>query len=175
MPPPSKAITEALNEQINAEIYSAYLYLSMSAFCQSQDYVGAAHWLRIQWEEELLHATKLIDHIGDRGGAVTLRSIGQPPTQFGSLLELFEQVLQHEQGVSASINRIYELSLAEKDYATQTLLQWFISEQVEEENAASEIVSMLKLAGKDGAGLLMVDQQLGQRIKTEPTPQEGGA
>ncbi len=167
MPALSKTVNDALNDQINAEIYSAYLYLGMSAYCQAQDFLGAAHWLRLQWEEELVHTMKLIDHIGEREGSVALKAIAEPPAQFGSLPELFQQVLEHERQVTASIHSLYELSVAEKDYAAQTLLQWFVSEQVEEENAAQEVISMLKLAGKDGPGLLMVDRELADRVRGE--------
>lgn len=167
MPALSKPVNDALNDQINTEFYSGYLYLSMSAFCDSASLTGAAHWLRLQWQEELDHALKLIDHICGRGGSVALAAIAQPPAEFGSVSELFDQVLAHEQAVTASLNKVYELSVAEKDYATHALLQWFIDEQVEEEKSASEIVSMLKLAGSDGPGLLMVDRHLAQRTSTE--------
>lgn len=163
----SKAVSDALSGQINAEIYSAYLYLSMSAYCDSANLPGATHWLRLQWKEELEHATKLVDHVTGRGGSVVLKAIKQPPTKFGSLQDVFEQVLNHEQEVTASIHRVYELSVREKDYATQTLLQWYVDEQVEEEKSASEIVSMLQLAGKDGPGLLMVDRHLAERTTAE--------
>jgi ferritin len=163
----SKAVNDALNGQTKAEIYSAYLYLSMSAYCDSANLPGAAHWLRLQWKEELEHATKLIDHVIGRGGTVVLEAIKKPPAKFGSLHEVFEQVLNHEQEVTASIYKLYELSVREKDYATQTLLQWYVDEQVEEEKSASEIVSMLQLAGRDGPGLLMVDRHLAERTRAE--------
>jgi ferritin len=173
MPVLSKRVNKALNEQITREIYSAYLYLGMSAFCNAEDLPGAAHWLRIQWEEELVHTTKLVDYLTDRGGTVTLQAVAQPPAEFGSLLAVFQQVLKHEQAVSADIYKTYEVCVAEKDYAAQTLLQWYIDEQVEEENTASEIVSRLKLAGKDGSALLMIDQQLGQRVAPQPAAGPG--
>ena len=163
----SKPMSDALNDQINTELYSAYLYLSMSAFCDSASLTGAAHWLRLQWREELEHAMKLIDHISGRGGTVARAAIAQPPAEFGSLSHLFDQGLAHEQSVTASLNKVYELAVAEKDYAAHALLQWFIDEQVEEERSVSEIVSMLKLAGDDGTGLLMVDRHLAERASTK--------
>ena len=166
MPGISPVVRDALNDQINAELYSAYLYLSMSAYCDLNNLRGAAHWLRLQWEEELAHATKLVDFVTERGGRVSLKAIDQPPAEFGSLLQVFEQVLEHEQQVTRSIYNIYDLSLQQKDYAAQSLLQWYVNEQVEEENSAAEIVSMLKLAGDSGSALLFVDRQLAQRTKS---------
>lgn len=163
MPALSDAMRNALNEQINAELASAYLYLSMSAFCDRQNLTGAAHWLRLQWQEELGHATKLIDYVTERGGEVALGAIEAPPARFGSLAAIFEQVLAHEQQVTAAIYRLYDLAVSEKDYAAQALLQWYVDEQVEEEKSAAEILAMLRLAGDSGAALLMVDRQLAQR------------
>ena len=163
MPQLSRTIADEFNRQIQAELDSAYLYLSMSAYCDTINLQGAARWLRVQWQEELEHATKLIDYMSERGGAVALRAIGEPPATFGSLLDLFRQVLQHEREVTASIYRIYDLAVSEKDYAAQTLLQWYVGEQVEEENSAQEIVSMLELAGDSGSALLMVDRHLAGR------------
>lgn len=174
MPVLSKRVNQALNDQIGREVYSAYLYLSMSTFCNSRDLPGAAHWLRVQWEEELIHTTKLVDYVTDRGGAVVLGAIDQPPVEFGSLLAVFQQVLAHEQAVSASIYKTYEVCVKEKDYAAQTLLQWYMDEQVEEENTASEIVARLKLAGKDGSALLMIDEQLARRPTAQPAAAAGG-
>lgn len=168
MPKLSNAITEELNRQIKAELDSAYLYLAMSAYCDSINFQGAANWLRLQWQEELNHATKLVDYMSERDGGVTLRAIEQPPADFGSLLEVFRSVLEHEREVTASIYRIYEVAVNEKDYAVQTLLQWYIGEQVEEENAAQEIVSMLELGGDSGSALLMVDRHLAGRPSAAP-------
>ena len=165
MPQLSKKMSGALNDQINMELASAYIYLSMSAYCDEGDLKGAASWLRIQWEEELAHATKLIDYIGERGGAVTLKAIAQPPSKFNSLLDVFEQVLAHEQKVTAAIHKIYDLTVAEKDPASQAFLQWYVNEQVEEENSAAEVISMLRLAGDAGPALLMVDHRLSERAR----------
>lgn len=165
MPHLSPKITDAFNEQINMELASAYVYLSMSAYCDEQNLPGAAGWLRIQWQEELEHAMKLIDYMAERGSHVVLKAIAEPPGQFKSLLDVFEQVLQHEQEVTASIYRIMDIAMAEKDYAAQALLQWYVNEQVEEENQPAAILSMLKLAGESGSGLLMVDRRLGERAR----------
>ncbi len=163
MPALSSSLLSALNEQINAETYSAYLYLAMSAHCAAENLPGAAHWLRLQWQEELGHATKLVDYVTERGGRVKLGAIAEPPAEFGSPLALFESVLEHEKEVTASIYRLCDLASAEKDHAAQALLQWYVNEQVEEENSAAEIVSMLRLAGDSGSALLMIDRQLAQR------------
>jgi ferritin len=170
VPQLSQKITDALNQQINDELSSAYAYLAMSAWADTQNLTGAAHWLRLQWEEELGHATKLIDYMAERDGRIVLSAIDQPQAQFTSLLQVFETVLQHETDVTAAIYRIYDLAVEEKDFAAQALLQWYVEEQVEEENSASEIISMLKLAGDSGSGLLMVDRQLAARAAA-PTAQ----
>lgn len=163
MPTLPKSVNDALNAQITLELSSAHIYLSMSAYSTSQNLPGAAHWLRLQWTEELGHATKLIDYIGGRGGSVTLSAIAEPVAEFDSLADLFDQVLLHEQKVTAAINEIYGLCVSEKDYVSQTLLQWYANEQVEEENSVSDIISMLERAGDSGPGILMVDQHLSQR------------
>lgn len=163
MPALSDTMRDALNEQANAELASAYLYLGMSAFCAGRNLTGAAHWLRLQWQEELGHATKLIDYVTERGGQVVLKAIAQPPDRFGSLADLFRRVLAHEQEVTAAIYRLCDLAAKEKDYAAQALLQWYVDEQVEEEKSAAEVLAMLDLAGDSGAALLMVDRQLAQR------------
>jgi ferritin len=165
MPKLSKKMSVALNDQVNMELASAYIYLSMSTYCAEVDLKGAAGWLRIQWEEELEHATKLIDYIGERGGSVTLKAIAQPAAKFKSLLDVFEQVLAHEQKVTAAIHKIYDLAVTEKDPASQAFLQWYVNEQVEEENSPAEIISMLRLAGDTGPALLMVDHRLAERAR----------
>jgi ferritin len=167
MPRLSQKITDALNQQINMELASAYAYVAMASYCDEKNLPGAASWLRIQWEEELGHATKLIDYINERGGHVVLQAIPQPPQQFQSLLDVFEQVLRQEQEVTASIYRIYNLAVQESDYAAQGLMQWYVNEQVEEENAPAEIISLLKVAGDSGSGLLLVDRRLGERTRDQ--------
>ncbi len=163
MPQLSQRIRDAFNGQINVELSSAYRYLAMSAYCDEANLQGAASWLRLQWREELAHATKLIDYMAERGGGVQLKAIAEPSTGFQSLLDVFEKVLHDEQEVTAAIYRIYDAALQEKDYAAQALLQWYVQEQVEEENSAAEIVSMLRLAGDSSAGLLLVDRRLAER------------
>ena len=159
----STKLQNAINKHINAEFYSAYLYLSMSAYCDSMDLPGFSRWLRVQHGEELSHALKLFDFLNDRGGRVELQAIGQPPLEFESPLAVMEQTLEHERAVTSEINGLYELAVEESDYPAQVLLQWFISEQVEEEKTASEIVEHLKMVGGQGAGLLMIDARLGAR------------
>ena len=127
----SKSMQEALNEQINAEISSAYLYLSMSAYCAANNRPGAAHWMRVQWQEEQGHAMKLFEHVNDRGGQVVLKGVPQPATKFKGLLDVFQGVLEHEKKVTGMIHRLYEAAVKENDYPSQILLQWFITEQVE--------------------------------------------
>jgi len=161
----TKAVHEALNDQVRSEISSAYLYLSMSSFCESENLPGLAKWLRVQWEEELAHAMKLFDFVNERGGQLTLQAIDKPQSKWKSPLDVFESVLAHEQKVTASINKVYEVAIKEKDYPTQVELQWFIKEQVEEERHAGEIVQLMKLAGTSGPSLLMLDRQLGARVK----------
>lgn len=158
-----KSIEKALNYQIKAELDSAYVYLSMSAHCESMNLGGFAHWLRHQYEEEISHALRLFDFVHHRGGKVALQAVAKPAAEFGKPLVLFKQVLKHEQKVTALINKLYELSVKEKDYPTQIEMQWFITEQVEEENTASDIVEQLKLVGEHGASLHRMDRILAKR------------
>ena len=161
----SKNLEAAINEQIKHEFYSAYLYLSMGAWAESNNLSGSARWLKMQAQEEQEHALKFFEYVHDRGGAVTLQAISQPPAVFTSLLDLFEQVLAHEQKVTALVNRLYEAALKENDYPTQFMLQWFVNEQVEEEKNANMIVEMLRMVGSQPQGLFMIDRQLGARAK----------
>ena len=139
------------------------LYLSMSAHFEAANLSGFAHWMRVQSREELNHAMKFFGYMQDQGCPVTLKAIAQPPTQFGSPLAIFQQVLEHEQKVTSLIHGIYDLAVKESDYATQNLLQWFVNEQVEEEKNATQIVEELKLVGDSGASLFLVDRQLAAR------------
>lgn len=154
---------DAINTQIRNEYYSSYLYLSMSAYCEARNFPGFASWLRKQSEEELVHAMKLFDYMTDRGGRVILESIDQPPSEFGTLLEVFEDVLEHEREVSGMINNLYDMAVNMNDHATAVALHWFIDEQVEEEKSAEDVVEQLKLAGDSGAALLILDRELGSR------------
>lgn len=165
-------IEKALNDQINAEMYSSYLYLSMSSYFSSINLNGFATWMRVQAQEELTHAMKFYDYVIERGGRVTVKAIEAPPAEWDSPLKVFEHVYTHEQKVTGLINDLVNLAIAEKDHATTAFLQWFVTEQVEEESSADEIVQKVKLVGDQGAGLLMLDQELGQRVFTPPAQGE---
>lgn len=141
----------------------------MAAYCESINFSGFAEWLRRQSEEELTHAMRLFDYMLDRDGRVVLDTIGQPPSEFGSLVEMFTQVLEHEKEVSSMINRLYELALTESDHATSVEIQWFIQEQVEEEKSATDMVENIKLAGDNSAALLILDRQLASENTNAPT------
>jgi len=158
-----KAIQDAMNDQIHKELESAYGYLAMSAYFSNHNYPGAASWMRIQSKEEVGHATKFIDFMEDRGGTVVFRALSAPPVEFVSPLAAFEAAVEQEGLVSSSIYRLYELAAREKDYAAQALLQWFITEQVEEEKASRQIVDTLRLIGANTSGLYMFDRELGRR------------
>ena len=159
----SQKIQDAFNKQINAELYSSYLYLAMSAYFDAEDLKGMAHWMRIQSGEENAHAMRLFDFINDRSGRVTLATIDAPKTEWKSPLEVFEEAYGHEQKITAMINELMNVVATERDGAGHDFLEWFCREQVEEEAAAQLIVSQLKLVGDSGLGRYMVDQQLGQR------------
>lgn len=160
----SKKLHNAILEQIQFETESAYLYQGMSLYCQQQNFRGFAHWLKAQQQEEIGHADKFINYLMDRGAAVALKNISAPASEFGSPLELFEKVLAHEKKVTAAIEKIYELAVAEKDIKTQIFLQWFISEQVEEEATATAIVEKLRMIGEKSMGAIFyVDKELGKR------------
>jgi ferritin len=161
----TNAIQTAMNEQINKELFSAYLYLSMAAYFESRNLPGFAHWMRIQAGEEQEHAMKFYDHILERGGQVVLKAIEAPKTDWASPLQVAEEVAAHEAKVTASIYALYELALKEKDYPAQMMLQWFINEQVEEEKNAAELVAHLKLIEERGTAVLMLDHQLAKRGK----------
>ena len=162
----SQSLVDALNDQVKQELYSSYLYLSMSAFCEDRNLTGFAHWMRLQADEEHVHAMKIFDFIQDRDGRAVLQAIPQPARDFGSPLELFEQILAHEQEVTSLIEQLYRTASAEQDHATQVFLQWFVSEQVEEEKSASQILETLRMAGDNKVALLMLDRELGARQAT---------
>jgi ferritin len=159
----SKTLQTALNEQIQKEYYSSYLYLAMSAYLEAQNLPGAAKWTRLQSQEELGHALKLFDHVVDRGGRVTLAAIQQPPQEYGTALDLFQKVLQHEEHVTASIHALYALAIKDQDYPAQVMLQWFVTEQVEEEKSTSVVVEQLKAVGESKSSLMLLDRHLGKR------------
>ena len=162
-------LEKALNDQLNAEFYSAYLYLSMAAYFRSINLSGFANWMEVQYQEEVAHAMKFYNYINERGGRVQLGTIQAPPTQWDSPLAVFEAALEHEQKVTGLINDLVELAIQEHDHATNIFLQWFVTEQVEEEDSASEVVEKLKLMGDARGGLFMLDRELGQRTFTPPT------
>jgi ferritin len=159
----STKLQDAINNQIQAEMNSAHLYLAMSVESEAKNLKGFASWLRVQYQEENSHAFKLIDYLLERGGSVKLQAIGAPATEFGTPVELFEKVLAHEIHISNLINKLYEVALEEKDYAAQIFLQWFIAEQVEEEASASAVLERLKIVGDKGGSLLYIDKELGKR------------
>jgi len=159
----SQKLQQAFNEQINHEMASAYLYLSMAAYAHSMNLPGFAHWLELQYKEEQGHAMKLYKFVNARGGRVELLPIAQPSSDFKAPAHLFEEVLKHERKITGLINRLYETAMEQKDYAAQVLLHWFIEEQVEEESAASEILETIRMAGEKGHALIMMDRQLARR------------
>ncbi len=164
----SEKMQTALNEQVNKEFYSAYMYLAMSAHCNTLGLPGFAHWMRMQYEEENMHVTRMYDYILDQGGQVHLKTIEEPPVEYGTPLNVFETTLEHEQFVTSLIHKLMDLAVEEHDYATQTFLQWYVSEQVEEESNVNEILLPLRMVGDDKGGLMLIDQQLAQRLA--PTP-----
>ncbi|MBU0598184.1 ferritin [Patescibacteria group bacterium] len=159
----NKKIESAINGQIQAELYSSYLYLAMSAYCQSLNFKGFAHWLKMQAEEEVEHALKFYNFLLDRGGTVELLAIQKPPVSFVTPAKAFSQAYGHEQKVTGLINKLYELARQEKDYAFEQLLHWFIDEQVEEEAQTQEISEILAKLGGKGNGIWMLDHRLGKR------------
>ncbi|MGH7470521.1 MAG: ferritin [Longimicrobiales bacterium] len=159
----SQGVLDAINEQINHEFFSAYIYLSMSAYFESSNLPGFANWMKIQAREEVTHGLKLFDFVHNRGGRVVLKAIDAPPREFKNVQEVFEQALKHEQLVTKMIHDLYEIADQGHDFATQVALQWFITEQVEEEKSADLIVEQLKMIGTDRPALLMLDRELGSR------------
>lgn len=154
---------DAFNSQIQAEFASAYLYLAMAAYCEAKNLPGFAHWLKRQYQEENGHAMKMYEFLLERGGRVKLQVLDAPPADYGSPVDIFSKVLTHEQHVTAAIYRLYETAVVEKDYASQVFLQWFVSEQVEEENSAAAILEKLKMLPDKTGALLFIDKELGKR------------
>jgi ferritin len=159
---------QALNKQLNAELYSAYLYLSMAAYYYALNLNGFANWMTVQNQEETMHAMKFYNYINERGGRIQLAPIDGPPTNWNSPLEVFEETLKHEEKVTGLINNLVDLAIAERDHAANAFLQWFVTEQVEEEASANEVIQNLKLAGNDPHALFMLDRELGTRVFTPP-------
>jgi ferritin len=164
----TKKMEEAINGQINKEMYSAYLYMAMSAHSTSLGLDGFAKWFMTQYHEEMFHAMKFYEYVNDQGGTISLKAIETPMSDFSSPLDMFEKTLKHEQFVTKSINELVELAIEEHDHATQGFLQWYVMEQVEEEKNDNEIIAKIKLAGESGPGLFMLDKELGARAVTIP-------
>jgi ferritin len=165
-----KSLEKALNEQINAELHSAYLYLSMSAWFLSQGLAGYANWMRVQYQEELAHGTHIFDFVCERGGKVKLTPIGEVEIEFDGIVEVFEKALAHEQKVTGMINKLMDIATKESDHATRSFLQWYVDEQVEEEANAEQILYNLNLIKGEGQGLLMLDRELQARVFVDPFP-----
>jgi ferritin len=163
-----QAVQDAMNEQIKNELFSAYQYLSMAAYCESESLPGFAHWMRAQAQEETAHAMKFYDFILERNGRVVLGPIDGPLVEFGSPLEVFQSALEHEKKVTGMINDLYGLAVRENDYASQAFLQWFVTEQVEEEKNAGDVVETLRMIGDGTEALFLLDRELGQRPVEEP-------
>jgi ferritin len=163
-----KKMEKALNEQVNAEMYSAYLYLSMESYFQSLNLKGFANWIRVQTQEEMVHAMKIYDFVISRNGRMLLKTIDGPPVKWDSPLAAFKAILEHEQKVTALIHNLVNLAIEEKDHATNSFLQWFVNEQVEEESSAEEVLQQLKMMENAPGGLFMLDRELAQRVFTPP-------
>lgn len=166
----NEKVEKALNDQINAEMNSSYLYLSMSAYFESIDLPGFAHWMKVQAQEEMIHTMKMYDYIIERSGRVLLGTIDEPPSEWSGPLDAFKDTLTHEETITGLINGLVDVTIAESDHASNILLQWFVSEQVEEEANVTSIIQQLKMVGDLGQGLFMMDRELGQRPAPTMTP-----
>jgi len=171
----SNAMAQRLNGQINKEFYSAYFYMSMSAYSESVNLKGTAAWFMAKYDEEMAHAMKIYRYLHDQGARVELKAVDKPPTDYAGVLDMFEKTLVHEQEVTASFGDLVEATLAEKDHATGIFLQWFVTEQIEEEATVSNIIGRVKLVGERGEGLFMIDnelagiaKQMSQTLTTQP-------
>ena len=162
-------ITNAINDQINAEIHSAYLYLSMAAYFLNKGLPGFANWMKIQYQEETAHAMKFFNYVAERGGRVMLAPIAAVQTDFDSIVNVFERTLEHEIMVTDRINKLMDIAISESDHATRSFLNWFVDEQVEEEANVNEILDTLKLINGEGNGILLLDREMQQRVFVDPT------
>lgn len=169
----SNKLQDAINAQINAEFWSAYLYLSMGQHFENEGHAGIANWFKIQFKEEQAHAEIFMNYLNSRGGRVVLAPIAEVPTTWESPLAAYEHTLEHEEKVTAMINNIYHLAVEEKDYATCNKLDWFVEEQVEEEETARGLIDQLKMIGDNGLALYTLNQELATRTYTEPSPLAG--
>lgn len=161
----STTMAQRLNGQINKEFYSAYFYMSMSAHSEGQNLKGVAAWFMAKYEEETAHAMQIYGYLHDQGARVELEAVDKPPTEYQGVLDMFEKTLSHEQDVTASFNELVDAALAERDHATNIFLQWFVTEQIEEEATVSDIIGRVKLVGARGEGLFMMDNQLAEVAK----------
>lgn len=168
----SERMQAALNDQINEELYSSYLYLSMSAYLAEQDLNGAAHWTALQAQEELMHAKKLYDYVVERGGRVLLQAIKGPKTEWDSPRAVFEDVYEHECHITGCINKLVDLALEERDHGSNNFLQWFVAEQVEEEAHADEVRKQFRFVENAPGGMFMLDRELGARVLAPETTAE---
>ena len=164
----SQKMSEAINQQINAELYSSYLYMSMAAYFEDTGLPGFAHWMMVQAQEEMTHALRFYQHLNERGGRALLKAIEAPPSQWDSPLACMQAVAEHEAKVTSLINGLMRLAREEDDYASESLLQWFVKEQVEEEASVAEVVGKLKLVDQAKGGLFMLDKELAGRAFTMP-------
>jgi ferritin len=162
-------LEKALNDQLNYELYSAYVYAAMAAWFESVDLPGYASWMRVQVQEEMFHVTKFFDFINERDGRVRLMAVDQPPFEWESPLAAFENAYEHECGVSERIHAIVDMAREDRDHAVENFLAWFVTEQVEEEASTKAIVQQLRFVGNDRHALFMIDRELGQRVYTPPT------
>lgn len=165
----NKKVEQELNKQINAELWSAYLYLSMSAYFESQNLPGFANWMRVQYQEEVSHAMKFFDYINERGGRVNLMPIAEVKTDWKDAIDIFKETLAHEQKVTGMINDLVDLAIVEKDHASNNMLQWYVDEQVEEEANADALLQQLKMLNNNQQGLLMLDKELQSRAFVDET------
>ncbi|MBD3317099.1 MAG: ferritin [Chitinivibrionales bacterium] len=165
----SQKMADALNAQVNREMYSAYLYMAMSSHSAEKGLKGFANWFMVQYHEEMLHAMKIFEYIQRQGSIAVVGQIDRPPAEWSSPLDMFERTLEHEKKVTAWINDLMELAIAEKDHATRIFLQWYVTEQVEEEENDNDLIAQLKMIGDDKQGLMLLDRELAQRMTTVPT------
>ncbi|MCD4812794.1 ferritin [bacterium] len=165
----NKNLEKALNDQINAEFYSGYLYLAMSAYFEEQNMTGFAGWMYVQYQEEITHAVKFFRYVLERGGSVTLDTIAKPATDWKNAEEVFAEVVKHEHYVTGLINKLVDLAIAEKDHATNNMLQWFVAEQVEEEANVAQIFGQIKMVQESKQGLYMLNKELGLRVFVDAT------
>ncbi|MGI5895463.1 MAG: ferritin [Oscillospiraceae bacterium] len=169
----SQTLTKAISEQVNAEYYSAYLYLAMSAACDRMGFKGFANWMHVQAQEEMAHGTHMFEHLLDRGAAPAFGDIKAPPSEYSDLREIFEKTLAHEEMVTGLINKLASLAMQENDHATYNFLQWYINEQVEEESTASLILQKLNFIGDNASMLYALDTEMAARTFVDPFAAQG--